>query len=94
MVMDKSTKILIAGAAGLAAGAMLGVMLAPGKGAESRRKLARGLRKLNKLLHGDVSREKLAFVKDKLEKHKERLERHIQKIEARLNRQETNGQTT
>ncbi|MFI5151862.1 MAG: YtxH domain-containing protein [Chitinophagales bacterium] len=91
--MEKSSKILIAGAAGLAAGALLGVLLAPEKGVESRQKLAKGLRKLNKVIHGDISKEKLAFVKDKLEKHKERLERHIQKIEARLNRQETNGQT-
>jgi len=91
--MDKSTRIMIAGAAGLAAGAMLGVLLAPEKGADSRKKMARGLRKLNKILHGEVSKEKLAFVKDKLEKHKERLERHIQKIDARLSRQEANGQT-
>ena len=37
--MSKSGKILVAVAAGIAAGAVLGILFAPGKGSETRKKL-------------------------------------------------------
>jgi gas vesicle protein len=80
--MKKSTKLLAA--ASLAAGGAIGVLLAPEKGSETRKKLNQQLRRLKALSNGEWKREKLVMVKDKLEEHKEKLEKHLQKIDAMI----------
>ena len=79
--MKNSSKLLAA----IAAGSVLGVLFAPAKGSETRKKIDTQARKLKKLLRGrECSKAQLTMVKEKLEKHKERLEKHLQKINSRL----------
>jgi len=79
--MKKSSKLLAA----MAAGSVLGVLFAPAKGSDTRKKIDDQAKKLKKLLRGrGSSKEQLTMVKEKLEKHKERLEKHLQKINSRI----------
>lgn len=87
--MKKPSKELITIAAGMALGGTLGVLFAPEKGYEMRKKLEAQARKLSKSFDGKCSREQLETVKEKMEQHKLRLERHLQKINAKLSEYET-----
>lgn len=80
--MKKSTKILTL--TSMATGTLLGVLFAPGKGSETRRKLKKELNKYRAAMKGDRKIEKLYFVKAKLEEHKARLEGHLQRINAKI----------
>lgn len=88
--MKKSTKILATVAAGMAIGGTLGLLYAPDKGSETRAKLDRKLKKLNRDFNGGCSKEQLEFVKGKLEQHKQRLEKHLLKINERIAEKEVN----
>ena len=61
--MSKSGKILVAVAAGIAAGAVLGILFAPGKGSETRKKLNKKPQKI-----ADEVKEKFNGLKEELEK--------------------------
>ncbi|MBK6381515.1 MAG: YtxH domain-containing protein [Chitinophagaceae bacterium] len=61
--MSKSGKILVAVAAGIAAGAVLGILFAPGKGSETRKKLNKKAQKI-----ADEVKEKFNGLKEELEK--------------------------
>jgi len=87
--MKKSTKLLAA--ASLAAGSALGVLFAPGKGSETRKKLNKKLKKLSSSMNGEYGVEKLIMVRDKLEKHKQRVEKHLEKINSRIAEYESVG---
>jgi len=89
MKMKKSTKLLTA--TSIAAGGILGILFAPGKGSDSRKKFGRQLRKLTAVLNGDCSKGKLLLAKEKLEKHKSNIERHLKNIEDRLARYDDNA---
>jgi gas vesicle protein len=82
--MKNSSKILVAAAAGIAAGSVLGTLYAPAKGTETREKLDKEIRKLSDVFHGKCSIEKLNKVKGKLEMHKEQVEKAIQKINSKI----------
>jgi gas vesicle protein len=66
--MNNSGKILAAAAAGIAAGAVLGILFAPDKGTETRKKIT----DQGKKIAGGV-KDKLDGVKDKFIKGKEKL---------------------
>lgn len=72
--MSSSSKMLVAVAAGIAAGAVLGILFAPDKGAETRKKIS------------DQGKKLAEGVKDKFNKGKEKLndlkEDIVQKIKA------------
>ncbi|MFI5154042.1 MAG: hypothetical protein ACHQET_11955 [Chitinophagales bacterium] len=78
--MKKTTKLLAA--ASLAAGGALGVLFAPGKGSESRKKVKKLLREVKYLTAGKCSREELLMIKSKLERHQERLDGYLQKVDS------------
>ena len=80
--MKTSSKVLAATA--IATGSALGILFAPAKGSESRKKLNKQLGKLARLLNGECSKEKLLMAKGKLEQHKLRIEQHLQKINTKL----------
>ena len=61
--MNKSGKILVAVAAGIAAGAVLGILFAPDKGSETRKKLNKKGKKI-----ADEVKEKFNGFKEELEK--------------------------
>jgi gas vesicle protein len=62
---NKTTNILIAAAAGLAAGVALGLLFAPEKGSETRKKIRKVVDDLTGDL-GDTFEEKLATIREKL----------------------------
>jgi gas vesicle protein len=62
---NKTTKILIAAAAGLAAGVALGLLFAPEKGSETRKKVRKVMDDLTSDLGGTIE-EKLASIREKL----------------------------
>ena len=59
--MSKNEKVLVALVAGIAAGTLIGILFAPGKGSETRQKLAEAPGKLAERLEKELSR-----CKDKL----------------------------
>lgn len=61
--MNKSGKILVAVAAGIAAGAVLGILFAPDKGSETRNKLKKKGKKI-----AEEVKEKFNGFKEELEK--------------------------
>ncbi len=67
--MNNSGKIIAAAAAGIAAGAVLGLLFAPNKGSETRKKLT------------DESKKLVDGVKDRLNKGKEKVNRFTEDIE-------------
>jgi len=81
-VMKTSTKMLAL--AGVATGGTLGLLLAPQKGAVTRKKLARDLNRAAALLNGNRKKEKLQMVKEKLETQRQRLDELIQHIKTKL----------
>jgi gas vesicle protein len=75
--MKNSTKILAAAAVGIAAGGLLGLLFAPDKGAETRKKFTKkGGTILNKI-KGEFNKEKMARLKEKLEAR-------LQKVNAKM----------
>lgn len=91
--MKKSSKILTTVAASMAIGGALGLLYAPAKGSETRAKLDKKLKKLDRDFNGNCSKDQLEFVKGKLEQHKQRVEKHLQKINAKIAEKETSSQT-
>lgn len=75
--MKNSTKILAAAAIGVVAGGVLGLLLAPDKGNETRKKIAKQSEKMMKTIKGGFGREKMARMKEKLENK-------LQKITAKM----------
>jgi gas vesicle protein len=65
--MKNASKVLIALAAGVAAGSALGMAFAPAKGSETRKKWKEEAKKLKMFQNGDCKKEKLVRVKTKLE---------------------------
>jgi gas vesicle protein len=57
-----SSKIILAGVAGLAVGAALGLLFAPDKGKKTRKRIRKGIRVLTEDKEGDLS-EKLDKIK-------------------------------
>jgi gas vesicle protein len=84
--MKKSTKLLAA--TSILAGGALGVLFAPDKGFETRKKLNRKLEKLSSI-GGSCRKEKLIIVREKLEEHRQRLNRHLEKINSLIADYET-----
>lgn len=75
--MNRAAKIITAFAAGAAAGALLGVLFAPGKGSETREKIKDKAKKLS----GDFE-EKLSKAEQKIRELKEEIENAVkEKIE-------------
>lgn len=68
--MSNTSKILIAFAAGAAAGAVLGILFAPDKGSETRRKMNEQGKKM-----ADTFKEKFREGKEKFENIKEKFEK-------------------
>jgi gas vesicle protein len=85
--MKNSSKTLLA--AGLMAGGAIGILFAPGKGSESRKRLEKRIGKFSRLMDGKCSKEKLEMVRGKLEQHKARLDESLQRINARIAARET-----
>lgn len=65
--MKNSTKILAAAAIGVVAGSVLGLLFAPDKGNETRKKITKESEKMLKIIKGGFSKEKIAKLKEKLE---------------------------
>jgi len=75
--MNTSGKILAAVAAGIAAGAILGILFAPDKGSETRRKINEQGKKM-----ADDVKDKFSKGKDKFSQFKEDIEKTVkEKIE-------------
>ena len=85
--MKNSSKALIA--AGLMAGGAIGILFAPGKGSESRKRLEKRIGKFSRVMNGECSKEKLEKVRGKLEQHKARLDEYLKRINARIAARET-----
>jgi gas vesicle protein len=75
--MKNSTKILAAAAVGIAAGGLLGLLFAPDKGVETRKKFAKKGGNILKKIKGDLN-------KAKMSKLKEKLEAQLQKVNAKI----------
>lgn len=76
--MKNSTKILVAAAMGVAAGALVGLLFAPDKGKDTREKIAKKTGKVMKSVRG--------FDKEQLAKVREKLERKLQKVTEKMKR--------
>lgn len=74
--MKNTSKEIMAAAIGIAAGSALGILLAKNKNDSAEQKTGNSC--LNR------KRERLTFVKNKMEKHRERLDRHLQRINAKI----------
>ncbi|MEO5893408.1 MAG: YtxH domain-containing protein [Ferruginibacter sp.] len=75
--MKGSTKLIAAAAIGVVAGSVLGLIFAPDKGYETRKKIAK---KSNKL----VKKVKSGFGKERVVKIKAKLEKKLEKVNAKL----------
>ena len=71
--MNRSSKIIAAFIAGAAVGAVLGILFAPDKGAETRKKINEEGKKMSDALKGklDEMKEKMNAVKDDMEQQQE-----------------------
>jgi gas vesicle protein len=71
--MNNTSKILAAFAIGAAAGALLGILYAPDKGAETRKKINEEGKKMSDAVKNkfNEAKEKLNSIKDDFEKNKE-----------------------
>lgn len=65
--MKNSTKLLAAAALGVVAGGVLGLLFAPDKGNETRKKISKRSKKLMSSIKTEFNKEKLARLKEKLE---------------------------
>lgn len=75
--MNTSGKILAAVAAGIAAGAVLGILFAPDKGSETRRKISEEGKKFT-----DTVKDKFSKGKEKFNDYKEDIEKKVrEKVE-------------
>jgi len=74
-VMKTISKLMVALGAGVAIGSVLGVMFAPDKGSETRRKLQEGRKKL-----GEKVDEKLKWGKEKLNEKVKRAEEEYEGV--------------
>jgi hypothetical protein len=75
--MKDTSKEILAAAIGIAAGSALGVLLA-------NIQLHRGEHRAQDSSCASRKREKLLFVKGKMEMHRERLEKHLSRINAKI----------
>ena len=73
--MNKNSKVLVALAAGIAAGAVLGVLFAPGKGSDTRKKIKDEGRKM-----ADEVKDKFNTGIDKFNEVKEGLKEKIEEF--------------
>ncbi|MFN6227177.1 MAG: YtxH domain-containing protein [Bacteroidota bacterium] len=73
--MKTVSKIMVALGAGLAIGSVLGVLFAPDKGSETRRKLREGRERLGKRVEG-----KLKWGKEKLDEKVKKAEEELEGI--------------
>lgn len=82
MVMGNTNKVLTALGVGLAAGAILGVLFAPGKGTDTREKIARKGRQLADDISDSVAEGQRKFnaIKDGLMERKNNLERKLDEV--------------
>ncbi len=78
--MKNSSKILIALGAGLAIGGLLGILFAPNKGSETRKKIVEAEKKLADQIKDAVTRSKIKISGMK-EGMKERMEAANEKVE-------------
>lgn len=75
--MKNSTKILAAAAVGIIAGGLLGLLFAPEKGEDTRKKMAQKGGSILDKIKGDISKEKIVNLKEKLEAR-------LQKVNAKM----------
>jgi len=78
--MKNSSKVLIALAAGVAVGGLLGLLFAPAKGSETREKIASKAGDL-----ADSVKERMAQGKEKLAGLKKDLETQLEKVNEKIN---------
>ncbi len=80
--MNKATKVLVSIGAGIAVGAAIGVLFAPGEGSETRKKIMKRSRKLAGTVSDslDQGRESLEDIKDVLQKELHKVNRKIEEI--------------
>ena len=80
--MKNNNKVLIAMASGLLAGGVLGLLFAPNKGRETRKRIADGEKKLNKSIKETVNRgkEKFSDLKDGIKENIEALNEKVREL--------------
>ncbi|MBS1669513.1 MAG: YtxH domain-containing protein [Bacteroidetes bacterium] len=84
--MKKSSKLF----ATIAVGSALGMLFAPAKGSDTRKKIEDQAKRLKKLIKkGRCTQEQLSLLKEKIQKQKEGLEKHLEKINSMLAEYET-----
>ena len=78
--MKNSTKLLVIAAIGVAAGGVLGLLFAPDKGDETRKKIAKQKDKMMKKIKDGFGKERMARVKQKLETKLQKVNAKIEEI--------------